>query len=110
MSVLDEINQDIGVFMSRMNELTDSGKRELLMSMFKKHLILNTGELVLDRYDLYLVLHRAKTMFSTESIPTKIGNEDITSTEATNMILLEAGFELLNSKGALKRYPKFKGR
>lgn len=110
MKTLDEITQDVNVFIDRMDELTAIGKRELLLAMFKKHLALNFGDLVLDRYDLYGIISKAKDQYSREALPKDIGGKEITHSEVVNLFVVEATFELLNNKGALNRQPKFKGR
>jgi hypothetical protein len=110
MKSLDEISQDIGVFIDRMDELTVASKRELLLTMFKKHLVLNSGELVLDRYDFYTILSRAGDSYAKEALPKKIGDKEITSNEVAKLFIVEATIELLNNKGALNRLPKFDRR
>ena len=107
MKVTDEMNHDIGVFLSRLDELTLQAKRDLLRTMFEKHMILNFEDLVLDRYDFYTILGQAKTRYANDVIPKKIGRHDITSQEAANLLLIESAFDFLSTKSALKRIPKF---
>ncbi len=106
----EEVEQDIGTFLARHESMTMSDRRELLRAMFKKHILINEGELILSKYDFDMILGTAKNAFSRERIPQKIGDKDFYSAEAAQLFLIEAVFSVLNSKDALKKLPKFDRR
>lgn len=110
MSFPEEIDQDIALFLSKLEELTLADKRELLRSMFKKHLVLNHGELVLTKYDFDSIVGAAKSNYSRDRIPKEIGGKTIDQGEAVNLFVIEATIGVLNQKGALNRLPKFDRR
>lgn len=104
---LQIIEQDVAVFLNRSEELSLADKRELLLSMFKKHLTLMESDMSLNRRDFDTILSDAKDEYSKGNLPSKIGTTELSMHEVPNLILMESVFAFLNQKGVLRRTPKF---
>lgn len=110
MRLSEELMNDVMLFLAKVDELTYSDRKELLVSMLNKNMTLQTSELVLSKYDFDLILSNAKERFCSEAVPTTISKRPLDQREATNLILIESVFSFLNNKNALRRLPKFDRR
>ena len=110
MRALEAVEQDAMQFLTKVDELKMNDRRELLMALFQKHIVLNEAEIVLDKFDFDVIVGLAKQLYVQQSLPVRIGDSTLINQEATTLMIVEATIELLNSKGALKRVPKFNRR
>jgi hypothetical protein len=110
MTLPEELLNDISLFLIRVDELTHSDRKDLLLTMLKKHLLLDKSELILSKYDYDMMISKAKTDFSENAVPTSISGKSIDHKDSINVLLIESVINVLNSKGALKRLPKFDRR
>jgi hypothetical protein len=110
MELSDDLLQDIGLFLTKIDELRHSDRKELLITMLRKHLVITKSELVLTKYDFDMMISAAKQNFSTQAVPQSIGNKAIDQSEARNLLIIEGAITVLNNKGALNRLPKFDRR
>jgi hypothetical protein len=110
MRSLQDIEADIHLFLLKVDEMKYNDRKSLLMAMFQKHISLNESELILSKYDLDTIVNSAASIYSSASLPTNISGKFLLPNEAVNLALVESTIELLNSKGAIKRLPKFDRR
>lgn len=110
MMLPEELLNDISLFLTKIDELTHSDRKELLLIVLKKHFLLDRSELLLSKYDYDMIISKAKTDFSENAIPTSISGKTIDHKDSINILLIESVINTLNSKGALKRLPKFDRR
>jgi hypothetical protein len=110
MNLPDELTHDIVLFLSKVDELKHSDRKELLVAMMRKHLVLSQSDIMLDKYDLDMIISGAKSEYSKEPIPTRISGREIDQNEAVKILLIESAVRVFNNKGALKRIPKFDRR
>lgn len=110
MKLPEELLHDISLFLSKVEELTNSGRKELLMSILQKHVALSESELVLSKYDFDMIVSGAVGSYSREALPKKLSGKELDHKEIVNLLLIESAIGVLNNKGALKRLPKFDRR
>jgi hypothetical protein len=113
MSQLEEIEQDVLDFLSKVDNLSDNDRKQLLMLLFNKHLILNKSNVMISYNDFQYVLNLAKKIYSEESFPIKIEDDkkvlrEVPPSEVGHYCLMESVICLLNKKEALKKLPVFK--
>ena len=103
----EDVDADIALFLSQENSLGLADKRTLLRAMFDKHLVLQTSDLILNRFDFNQIISNTVSAYSRDALPSSIGNQTLDQNEVRNMVIMETFASFLNSKGALKRLPKF---
>ena len=113
MSQMNEIENDVLEFLSKSEGLRYSDKKELLMLFFKKHLVMNQGDLLLSYDDMQQVISNAKSMYSSIAFPVRLQDsrnvtKELTPGEIGNYCVAESMISLLNRNEALKRLPVFK--
>lgn len=110
MRSLQDIEADVNQFLTKVDELKNSDRKDLLMAIFQKHIVLNESELILNRHDFDVIISGASNRYVNENLPIMIGSKKLLPTEAVNLMVIESTIELLNNKGAIKRLPKFDRR
>ena len=110
MKLPDDLMRDISLFLSKVEELRHSDRKELLMTILYKHVVLSESDLVLTKYDFDMMIGGAKNNVGREALPQSIGGKAIDQREAINLLMIESVISVLNNKGALKRLPKFDRR
>ena len=113
MSELEDIERDILDFLSKVDSLKHSDRKELLTLIFKKHILTNKSDVMLSYDDFQMVVSNAKTLYTQIAFPVKLTDErgntkDVTGNEIANFCVAESMISLLNRKEALKRLPVFK--
>lgn len=107
---LEAIERDVIQFLSKINEYKDQDRKAILMAIFQKHIVLNEGDLLLNEHDFNVIMGLASSKYKEMGLPVLIGRKKLLPNEATNLALIDAVVELLNSKGAIKRLPFFDRR
>lgn len=110
MMLPEELMNDILLFLTRVDELTHTDRKELIFTLLRKHFILSESELVLSKYDYDCIVSNAKVAFSDHAVPNSLSGKAIDYKDSINLLLIESAISVLNSKGALKRLPKFDRR
>jgi len=113
MSQLEEIEQDVSDFLSKVDSLSTNDRKQMLMLLFKKHLILNQGDAIISYDDFQYTLNMAKKIYSEEALPIKIQDDkkvlrELSPVEAGHYCLMKSVIFLLNKKEAFKKIPTFK--
>jgi hypothetical protein len=113
MPQLEEIEQDILDFLSKVDDLRHSDRKQILTLLFKKHLITNQGDVMISYNDLQQVLSNAKMMYAQEAFPVRLRDDknalrELSPSEVGHYCVVECVISLLNRKEALKRLPVFK--
>ncbi len=113
MAQMNDIEQDVLELLEKLGQLSQSEKKEALMSLFKKHLIINQGELHLSYDDFQEVVGNAKMLYSQIPFPVKMQDnrnfqKELATSEVGNYCVIESMISLLNKKEALKKLPVFK--
>lgn len=107
MSDKEQIRKDIQQYMDEEEQLTRLAKRELLQSIFDKHFVLSEGDLVLNKHDFNKIVSDSKRIMSSMTLPAVIGSSSVDAHEVNVLACIEAAVQVLNSKGAFRRLPKF---
>jgi hypothetical protein len=112
-SQLEEIEQDVLEFLSKVDGLCHSDRKKILMLLFEKHLVTNKADLILSHDDFYAVLNNAKNMWTKEAFPVKLKDDknvlrELSPSDVGYYCFFECVISLLNRKEALKRLPIFK--
>lgn len=106
----EAVEQEINLFLSKVDELKHKDRKELLMAMFAKHAILNQSDIVLDSGDFDSIIKNASTLYVSQPLPVTISRKVLIPQESVNLTIIEATIAFLNSKGAIKRLPSFDRR
>jgi hypothetical protein len=110
MRSLKDIEQDVLQFLSKVEEIGTNDRKDLLMAIFQKHIILNESDLHLNKHDFDTVLGLARGRYVKEALPISISGKVLLPQESLSLMTMESTMEVLNSKGALKRLPSFNRR
>jgi hypothetical protein len=103
----EDVEADLALYFSKEKELEPDERKRLLMSIFDKHLILNTSDFKVDFYDFQKIRSDTMTMYSSEKTKLRMDRKDLSDQEVVQLFLLESFTGFLNNKGALKRMPRF---
>lgn len=110
MRSLQDIEADVALFLSKVDEMRYNDRKDLLMAIFQKHIALNESELILTKHDLDVIVSLASAGYASMPLPANVSGKFLLPKEAVNLSLVESTIELLNNKGAIKRTPKFDRR
>lgn len=102
------IEKDINEFLNIQQGMDNNSKRDLLKSIFDKHIILTESPLEIDYHDTMNILGQASNIYAEMPMPVIISKKHLDSTQVIKFCVLESFVRFLNNKGALKRLPIFK--
>lgn len=104
----DELTADILEFLEKVDNMKDSDRKELLIAIIKKHLIVHKSDLMLTYGDFQDMVSYAKKQYSTISFPVMIEGRRLEPNEAANYCMFLGVEAVLNKKEAFKRSPNFR--
>lgn len=110
MRSLQDIEADVNLFLSKVDEMKHNDRKDLLMAIFQKHIVLNESDLMLSKHDFDTIIGLSAMLYAERSLPINVSGKTLLPSEATNLTLIESAIQLLNNKGAIKRLPKFDRR
>jgi hypothetical protein len=98
-----QIEADVNLFLQKFEEFDKQSRKELLMTLFSKHLLLNEAPLRVTRFDFEYILSQAKSEYAKLRLPMKLSNTTVYASELPNICFVKAVAQYLNSKNALRR-------
>lgn len=107
MSTKEQIRKEILAYLEIDESMNKNSKAEYLQALLDKHFVMTEADLILDKYDFQSIIRESKSIMSTITVPAKIGNYVVDQYELSAFCLMEAHTQILNSKRAFLRLPRF---
>jgi hypothetical protein len=104
-----EIDADIRRFFDDIEKQSTNDKHITLKLLLDKYIHINTCDFIMDEKDLRSIISIAKGTFSTETIPSHIGENKykINPIDIPNLCMIEATISHLSKNDCFKKIPKF---
>lgn len=106
---IDLLEEDLKAIINQMERQLPDHKLQMFLTVFEKHLKLNTGKVLLNEKEFAKIKSAAIDGFKNKAFPKYIGEvrREIDRDEAVFTCTVEATFDYLMSKGYLNVEPKF---
>jgi hypothetical protein len=105
--ISEELEMELNFYFSKEDELGRQDRRALLNAILQKHLLMNGSEINLSYFDLSKIRGDTISSYVGNRLNLRMDKKDLSEAEAVHLLLLENFIQLLDSKNAFKRMPKF---
>src|SRR5574337_763032 len=105
-----QIEQELREYLEREPNLRRGDRMAYLMAIINKHFEIDKIEHNVNKFDFDQLISSAKTAFPNTTLPMVISRQEIHSSEASLVLLLEAFIGYLNKHKLLKRLVRFDHR
>lgn len=105
----DDLEKDLREALESIDRQLPEHKIKTLMILFEKHLNLNQGTILLNKYDYDLIKSNATRELIDKAFPKYLGDNkrEVSPQEANVLCIIEATIGYLHSKDCFNKTPKF---
>lgn len=107
MSNPEQLDRELREYLEQEPNLRRDERLVVLKNIMHKHLEFNKLEHVINNYDLFSIISRSKSEYSSFKLPMKISRKQVDSSDLPHVAIIESVLSYLNKMSLLKRLVKF---